>query len=295
MSWAHNRRGEVYTEQASAAQQRGETNQAAQLDGRALADFEAAIQLDGARWKSWHNRGVSHAIAGKYEDAIRDFSKAIELNATYANAWFNRGEIRFDLDQITEALRDYTEAIRLNPKDAGAYTSRGHAHFRLERYDEALADYDQAIQLAPRDAVALANRGDAYQSLAQWQQAAADLKRAIDLGPDSSRVLQSAAWLMATCPDAAIRNAKLAVEAAEKSVELAAHPDARHLDTLAAAYANAGRFKEAAAKIKDALRLVSGEEAAPLQRRLELYQQQQPYRQGQANKSAALQSRPKAR
>jgi tetratricopeptide (TPR) repeat protein len=295
LSWSHNRRGEVYTEQASEAQRRSAAQQAAELDGRALADFELAIKLDGSRWKPWHNRGVSRAIAGKYSEAVADFTRVIELNPAYTNAWFNRGELKFDLGKFDEALRDYTEAIRLTPNDAGAFTSRAHTYFRLGRFAEALRDYSEAIRLTPQDAHAHANRGDAYQSLGRWQEARDDLTRAIQLAEDSPRVLQSAAWLMATCPDSAIRDAKLAVQAAERAVELSAEPDALLLDTLAAAYANAGRFTEAVAKIQESIRIAPAQESAALQKRLVLYQQQLPYRQAQAASAATAPKSVKAR
>ena len=278
IAWAQNRRGELYTEQASAAQQRGEKERAAELDGKALADFEAAIDLDATRWKPWHNRGVSYAIAGKYQNAIADFTKVIELNTNYPNAWFNRGEIYYDVGQLDQALKDYSEAIRLNPKDAGAYTSRAHTLFRLDRFKEALTDYTKAYELAP-DATTLANRGDAYQSLGQWGKAAEDFNQALQLDAESPRALQCAAWLLATCPDDLIRNQKYAVEAAEKAVELNGEPNMRYLDTLAAAYANAGRFDEAVAKVKEAIAYGGTDETPPLKKRLELYQQQRPYRQ----------------
>jgi tetratricopeptide (TPR) repeat protein len=293
LSWSRNRRGELYTEQASAAQSRGQKDQAAALDAKALADFEVAIELDATRWKPWHNRGVSHAIAGKYENAIADFSKVIELNPSYSNAWFNRGEIHFDLGHFDRGLTDYTEAIRLNPKDAGAYTSRAHTLFRLNRYRDALADYTKALELAP-DATALANRGDAYQSLGEWAKAAEDFNQALQQDAESPRALQCAAWLLATCPDDLIRNQKYAVEAAEKAIELIGEPDMRYLDTLAAAYANAGRFEDAIPKIKEAIAHAQPDDAASLKKRLELYQQQKPYRQpNQPNTTAPTNTQPK--
>jgi len=48
---------------------------------------------------------------------------------------------------------------------------------------------------------------------------------------------------MATCPESRYRDGKRAVELAEKAIAL--KDDANFLDTLAAAYAEAGRFQEA--------------------------------------------------
>ena len=66
LGWAHNRRGEVFAEQATQAHDTRKPEQARQLDGKALADYEASLQFDPNRWKTWHNRAVSRAISGKY-------------------------------------------------------------------------------------------------------------------------------------------------------------------------------------------------------------------------------------
>ena len=50
---------------------------------------------------------------------------------------------------------------------------------------------------------------------------------------------------MATCPDAKYRDGKKAIESATKACELTEWKDADHLDTLAAAYAEAGDFDSA--------------------------------------------------
>jgi len=133
------------------------------------------------------------------------------------------------------------------------------------------------------------------QSLGKWLEAAADFNAGIKLNGQSPRVLQSAAWLMATCPDDEIRHAEFAVQAAEKAIELNAKPDARYLDTLAAAYANANRFPEAVAKVTAAIQQAPSEQAALLKRRLELYQQKKPYRQAAGEKTAGVNKTKKTR
>ncbi len=281
LSFVQNRRGELYANQATDLQdQGGSPEDAGKLDALALADFEAAVKNDASRWKPLHNRGVSYAVIGQYEKAVQDFSRAIELKPDYANAWFNRAEIRYELGQFKEAANDYSQAIRLKPNDDGAYTSRGHAYFQLGQFSQALADYNQAVRLASDSAEAYVNRGDAYRSLSQWPQAAEDYRRAIRLDEKSGRAYQSAGWLMATCPDARYRNPEMAIQAAERAVQLEGRQDHRILDTLAAAYANAGRFDDAQKTLEEALPLATSDaESALLQQRLKLYATKQPYRQ----------------
>lgn len=279
-SWALNRRGELYAEQAAKLTNQNPATESAKLDGLALADFEESIKLDDTRWKAFHNRGVSLATQGKLVEALRDFDRTIELKRDYANTWFNRGEIRYEMGKHEDALGDYAEAIRLKPDDAGAYVSRGHCHFRMQKFREALADYSQATRLAPGDASVIANRGDAYRSLSMWEQAANDYRRAIALNDRLGRVYQSAAWMMATCPDARYRDPERALEAARRAIELDGTDDYRYLDSLAAAEANAGRFDDAVKSLDKALAVAPKDAVEPLQARRKLYAEKMPFRDG---------------
>ena len=83
---------------------------------------------------------------------------------------------------------------------------------------------------------------------------------------------------MATCPDARFRDAARAVRAAERSIELDGGEDYLYLDTLAAAFASAGRFDEAKSTLATALAMAPEPKRPPMVKRLELYQQGNPYR-----------------
>jgi tetratricopeptide (TPR) repeat protein len=281
-SWAYNRRGEVYVDQAATALESGDEATASELDTKALANFEKAVESDETRWKAIHNRGVSYALAGKYEKSIADFTRVIKLRPDYPNAWFNRAEIRYELGDFEQAVPDYTKTLELNPDDFGASTSRGHTYFRMRKFTEALKDYTTAIGLDETSAEAFANRGDAYQKLEQWKEAASDFRRAVELDPKLPRAYASAAWLMATCPDEQFRNAELGLQAAHRAVELGSVDNFELLDTLAAAQANANRFDDAVASVSKAIKLAPSDASTPLTQRLELYKSQRPFRQQHA-------------
>jgi tetratricopeptide (TPR) repeat protein len=142
-----------------------------------------------------------------------------------------------------------------------------------------LDDYDQAVQFDPTNPERVTNRGDAFRSLGQWERAANDFRRAIDLDSQFGRAFQSSAWLMATCPDAAFRHPELAVQAAQKAIELDGSQDYIYLDTLAAAWANSGQFDKAQDVLRRAVQLAPAENAASLKHRLELYRNGKPFRQ----------------
>lgn len=264
--WAHNRRGEKYSETGDERQ--------------ALQDFETALQLDPSLWKAIHNRGVSKANLGDKKGAIADFDRAIRLNSGYANAWYNRGQLKYDQADYLGAVQDYSRAIDLQSNDAGYYNSRGHAEYRLGQLREALMDYDRAAQIDPNDAATLVNRGDAYREQSLYGRAAADYRDAIRLNPKLGRAYLSTAWIMATCPESQYRDADRGLAAAQKAIELDGDKDYRYLDTLAAAQANAGKFDDAKATQSRAVGEAPEKVASKLQQRLSLYQSGKAYREG---------------
>jgi hypothetical protein len=92
------------------------------------------------------------------------------------------------------------------------------------------------------------------------------------------------AWVLATCPDDSLRNGEEAVKLAEQACEATRFFDFAKLDTLAAAYAEAGRFDEARKWIVVAVgraREAGREDLAQrYTERKELYAANQPYREG---------------
>lgn len=270
LSWTLNKRGELFDEDDRQAE--------------ALDDFQRAVELNARNWRAIHNRGVSLARLGKFKEAITDFDHALDIERRYANAYFNRGELRYELGQFAEAVEDYNQAIRLRPNDSAAYNSRGHASYRLGNYRAAIDDYTAAIRADSASAAAYTNRGDAYADLGYFAQAARDYRTAIRLDPELGRAYQSAAWLMSTCPDERYRDAPRAVAAAERAIELDGNEDYRYLDTLAAAYANAGQFDAARDLQAQVVAMAPDAVVERYRQRLELYQKDYPYRSGLATR-----------
>ena len=65
------------------------------------------------------------------------------------------------------------------------------------------------------------------------------------LRPNDAALLNNTAWVLATNPNASVRNGMEAVELAERALKLSGGNEPAILGTLAAAYAEAGRFPEA--------------------------------------------------
>ena len=122
-----------------------------------------------------------------------------------------------------------------------------------KRYEEAIKAFSKAIDRDPRNADAYYNRGIAWYQKGDYGQAIADYTKALEINPNFADSYDQLAGIFAICPDRSYRNGAKAVELAKKAVEL--HPRADSLNTLAAAYAEAGKFADAITVQKAAISL----------------------------------------
>ena len=89
------------------------------------------------------------------------------------------------------------------------------------------------------------------------RQAVAQLRQVQSLKPDQTEALNDLAWMLATCSDDQVRDGAEAVRCAERACQLTAFKQAGMVGTLAAAYAEAGRFPEAVTTAETAVRLAT--------------------------------------
>ncbi len=106
--------------------------------------------------------------------------------------------------------------------------------------------------------------------------------RIVELQDDSVSVLNALAWIQAACDIEGLRNPEQAIERALRACELTDYGTPEVVDTLAVAYAAAGRFHEARETARKAIRAAqSAGNTALAQRiksRLDLYDAEKPFR-----------------
>jgi len=117
-------------------------------------------------------------------------------------------------------------------------------------------------------------RGKISEALAEW-------RAGLHVDPEDLPLLSQAAWVLATNPRASVRNGSEAVEHASLAVRLSGAKDRATLDTLAAAYAEAGRFPEAVQTARQGLALATELLADDLKARIALYESHRPPRDAQ--------------
>lgn len=265
LAWALNRRGELLAA-------RGDER----LAGR---DFNAALRADPSLWQALVNRGVSHARRGAHARAEEDFTRALSIQPDAPLVLHNRGEARLALGRPAEAAADFTAAIEGGIQDHRVLTARAHAKYQLGDNRGATRDLNRSLRESPNSPDALALRGVIFAEQGLYEQARADLYAALAADATSAPAYQSLAWLLATCPEDRFRDARRALEAAERAQRFGAPDDPLVLDTLAAAHAEAGDFDAAVRLAQQAAATAPDAWQAELRGRVALYRAGRPFRQ----------------
>ena len=208
----------------------------------------------------------------------------VEKRPTNPRARLNYGIDLYAAGRLPDAERELREAVRLKDSSAAAHANLGPVLCAIGQLDEGISHLERALALDPGYTPAHANLAEAYAARGKRALAAQQFARAIEASPNNPFLLNRLAWLLATSPEDEVRNGARAVESAERAVSLTSRQDLMSLETLSAAYAEAGRFDDAVATGREALALAERQgnsaEATELARRIGLFEARQKLREG---------------
>jgi tetratricopeptide (TPR) repeat protein len=225
---------------------------------KAISEYKEAMQLDPKNAEAHiYLGGLLCDQKRDYNGAIAEFQKAIRLHPNSADAHFNLGvALRFKGD-LRGAARACQSAIQLKRDYADAHNLLGGALFEQGDFQAAEAGFRAAIRLQPTQAFHHVHRGMALCGLGRFVEADAEYRTALRLQPGDAKVHNEAAWFLASCRDAKVRDPKRAVELARKAVALAPK-EGTYWNTLGVAHYRAGDWKPAVAALKKSMKLCKG-------------------------------------
>jgi len=244
-----------------------------------IVGYETMIRRDPLRRQLHDDVAQLYLEQGRAAEAAAHFETSLRVDPKSPAAHFNVATALTVAGRIDEAIDEYREALQLKPDYALAHNNLGNALVSRGRRDEALEHFRDAARLDPSNAEAHYNVGSLLRVRGELGAAGDQFRAALELKPDWIPAVASLAWLLATAPEAAIRDPDRAVRLAARAAELTEHRDASALDILAAAYASSGQFDRAVATCALALRMnPDAALAASIERRLALYRQRRPFR-----------------
>ena len=249
----------------------------------AIAHFETALEVSPAFGEAHTNLGVALIRKGKLDDAIAHFEKALKVDPNSLDAHINLGIVLLQKGKLDDAIPHLEKAIVLSPDSAELQVNLGAALVQKGRFDEAVPHFEKVLTLEPNSAEARFYLGNAFYLKGRTAEALAHWRKVLAAEPNDLRVLNQAAWVLATNSEASFRNGTEAVELAERAVRVSGGRQPRILATLAASYAEAGQFSRAAETARQALALATQQNnvqlAEGLNAMIELYQVNTPFRE----------------
>lgn len=230
----------------------------------AVAHYQKALNFKPDYAEAHHSLGNVFLQKGDMDEAMTHYQKALEITPHHARAQNNLGTVFLRKRQADDAITHFLAALEINPDYAEAHNNLGEALLQKGRTDEAIAHYQRALELKPEYADAHYNLGNGLLQKGQIQDALGHYESAIKINPTALGAQNNLAWVLATGPEASLRNGTRAVELAQEASRLSggSHPVVLH--TLAAAQAEAGRFAEAAETAGRALSLAVAQGDAAL-------------------------------
>jgi len=225
---------------------------------QAVAGCRAVIEDHPGHAEAYLELGIALRKKNDIPGANTALSKFLDLKPDSARGYNEMGKLLQQAGNLTAARDYYSKAVARNPDVrvpanrvvvAEAHNNLGVLYYRLGRGDLAVPHYNTAVKLNPRDPVALNNL----------------------------------ARLRATWPDPAVRNGEQARRIAEELCKATGNANPEYLSTLAAAYAELGRYEDAKLTAGRGAAIAMERENAALAKRLEaemaLYKTGRPLRE----------------
>jgi protein O-mannosyl-transferase len=285
-----NRNAEAIDHDRQAIEARGDYAEAYSNLGRLLEEeglrdeaidcYRKALARNDRLAEAENNLGNALRQKGDLQGADQHLQKALALRSNYAEARVNLALVRQRQGADGAAAELCRAALDLNPQLAEAHLLLGNVAARRGDLSQAAEHFRRTLEINRRIPEACFNLALISMQRRQSKEALTFWRAGLALQPNDAAALQMTARMLATDPDPAIRNGQVAVDLATRAVQLTRSGNAATLDTLAAAYAETGRFSEALQFAQKALELAQDNAAltSDIRAHIKSYQSGTPLR-----------------
>ena len=220
--------------------------------------------------------------ASYWRDSETLFTHALAVTSNNDVAENNLGIVFLQKGNLDEAISLLQAAVDLRPENSPAHENLAKALLQKGQVTDALVHYRRLLELQPDNievhnivGTVLIQQGQAREAVEEWQ-------KVLAIQPDNGNAMSNLAWVFATSPDDSLRDGAKAVQLAEQAMRISGGRIPIIFRTLAAAYAENGRFSEAIQTAQRGIELANSRGnsglATELQSNIVLYQERQPLR-----------------
>jgi tetratricopeptide (TPR) repeat protein len=259
----------------------GYLTQQGKLD-EAIAHYQSALARGSHRKVEIHtNLGSILRLRGDLAGAAAHYRAVIELDPAGPAGYMNLGDVLMARGRYAEAAEVYRRALRLSPAPPAARRQLDAALARHKETEQAMARCREGITTRPAWAGNYAELSVLFLGQRQYRRATEVLRQGLVHAPNDADLLNNLAWVLATCPDEAIRDGHEAVRLMQRLGDIQGISAVGLLDTAAAAYAEIGEFDQAVQAAQRAIDLAPAStrpaDVQGIQARLKLYRAHRAY------------------
>jgi len=255
----------------------------------AVATYRRGLKREPKHARGQANLGLALLRLERYAEAQPHLERSLELQTRVgsgvgstptrlATPHVALADVLVRLGDLDGAIAHYERALAIDGSRARAGGNLGMTLARAGRFEEARPLLEQALAANRYNAKLQAGMAMTFAGLGRQKDAIRHYYNALKLEPGWRHAANDLAWILATSPDPALRDPEQAVRLLE-AVRREEEPLPELLDTLAAAYAAAGRFDDAVRTADQALALAKRQSklAADIRARRALYRSGRPY------------------
>lgn len=217
---------------------------------QAAAEYETVLRINPRSAVAHNDLARLLQTEGRLDESVRHYLAAVQFDSSLAEAHNNLGVLYLQRGQLAEGIVQLREALRLKPGNVETEYNLALALNQQQQWKDASELWQRIAPAQPNNADAQYQYGLALARQGKTREAMSQFAQAILLTPDFAAALNELAWILATDPRPEFRNGPQAVGLAGQACDLTGQQNPAMLLTLAAAYAEAGRFSEAIATVE---------------------------------------------
>lgn len=240
--------------------------------------------------------GLAYALeqSGKEELALAKYLEVLRADPGVLRARASAANLLHRQKRAADAIALIEEGVRVRPNSASALQTLAEAREKLFGYAAALETWEQGVRRFGLNPEFHYGRAATLAALGRTEEAIEGYRRAMELRTPYVQAANNLAWILAAHPEERYRSPNESIKLAQLANEATAWRSMMCIDTLAVAYAAAGRFEDAESSATTLLRMVLAEDkntssaiAEDVRGKLRLFQQRKAYRDATLAPAAA--------